>query len=95
MKIKLSAQLKHLLTKELFCHQALVREFFTGILPLNQFLKIKIRLMYFLTELLGWYTAVFLVLNMILSKPQIANMGVGGRQVTPHHCKISSCKDCV
>ena len=42
MKIKLSAQLKHLLTKELFCHQALVREFFTRILPLNQFLKIKI-----------------------------------------------------
>lgn len=75
MKIKLSAELTHLPTKELFCHQALVREFFTGILPLNQFLKIKIPyLMYILTELLGWYRAVFLMLNTILSKLQIASI---------------------
>lgn len=94
MKIKLSVQLKHHLTKELFCHQALVREFFSVILLLNWFLKMSY-LLYFLIDLLGWYRAVLLVLNMILSKLQIANTAAGKGRLYPVIAKILSCKECV
>lgn len=96
MKIKLFVQLKHLLTKELFCRQALVREFFTVIPLLNRFLKIKMSyLLYFLINLLGWYRAVFLVLNMILCKLQIGNTAAGKGRLYPVIAKILSCKECV
>lgn len=51
--------------------------------------------MYFVTELLEWYRAVFLVLRIILFKSQIANMGEKKPKGRLHPIIVKSYKECV